>query len=72
MLSASLDKTINLWDIELYKQIRTYKGHTSYVTCVKKAPGNKIISGDWSGEIKIWNLETGERIQTINAHVKYC
>jgi WD40 repeat protein len=41
------------------------------VISVKLAPGNKLISEDTSGSIKIWDRESGEYIKTINEHTHY-
>jgi len=68
LLSASRDKTIKLWDIDTNECIKTYEGHSKLVSCVKKGPGNIIISGDVDGQIKVWNMETCECIKTINEH----
>lgn len=68
-MSSSLDGIIKIWDIESNECIQTIVSNkNSGVLCVKKAPGNIIISGCGNGLINIFDLETGECIQTINEH----
>ena len=52
--------------LESKKCIKKYEGHYYNVICVKLAPGNRLISGDVNGSIKIWNRESGECIKTIS------
>ena len=40
----------------------------NFVTSVKQATNNKLISGCYEGSIKIWDIKTSECIKTINGH----
>ncbi|TRV43164.1 MAG: WD40 repeat domain-containing protein [Microcystis panniformis Mp_MB_F_20051200_S6D] len=69
MVSGSLDKTIKLWNVETGKEIRTLKGHDSYVWSVNFSPdGKTLVSGSGDNTIKLWNLETGKEIRTLKGH----
>lgn len=56
----------NQGNISLYK---TIAGHKQDVQAVAITPDSqKIASGSFDGQIKIWNLKTGELIQALNGH----
>ncbi|MFO0979315.1 MAG: serine/threonine-protein kinase [Planctomycetaceae bacterium] len=68
-VSGSEDKTIKLWDAATGKELKTFTGHESSITCVCFSPdGTRISSGSADGVIKLWNAATGEAIRSINAH----
>ena len=43
-------------------------GHHRNVFSLKSLPLNRIASGSW-GEIKIWDLDSGACLQTLNGHL---
>lgn len=57
---------IKLWDIKSEKCIQHFIGHDDLVTSIKNVNDDKLISGDESGVIKIWKIETGQCLETIN------
>ncbi len=72
LVSGSRDKTIKLWNVETGKEIRTLKGHDSYVYSVNFSPdGKTLVSGSWDKTIKLWNVETGKEIRTLKGHDSY-
>ena len=53
------DGTIQLWDLEKLEAddaFPTATAHTSKITCLHKYD-HFLISGDASGEIKVWDFE---------------
>jgi WD40 repeat protein len=55
IISASLDKTIKIWDANSENCLQTLKGHEDSVITAKYSPdGTKIISSSRDGIIKIW------------------
>ncbi|UCH93264.1 MAG: hypothetical protein JSV88_23705 [Candidatus Aminicenantes bacterium] len=69
IISGSDDKTLKLWDVESGKEVRTFKGHNSYVNSVAFIPqGNLILSGSIDKTMKLWDLHTGEEIRTFKGH----
>jgi WD40 repeat protein len=59
---------IGIWDAQSGKLLRTLEGHTDGTGCVAFSPdGTRLASGGGdeasnSGEVKIWNAETGEQL----------
>ena len=48
------------------------QGHLAAVTSVAWSPdGCKIVSGSYDNTLKIWNVETGEYIETLSGHTHY-
>lgn len=65
--SASGDKTAKSWNLD-GKQLKTFTGHTSYVSSVAFSPDGKMIataSGDKTA--KLWSLN-GKRLRTFQGH----
>lgn len=72
--TGSADQTVKLWDARTGDELRTLSGHTDVVSGVSfSEDGQRLasVSGKYSGhvvkpgEIKIWNPESGELLQTI-------
>ncbi|RCJ36437.1 hypothetical protein A6769_17225, partial [Nostoc punctiforme NIES-2108] len=69
LASASLDKTIKLWNRETGKEISTLTGHSQLVNSVVFSPdGKTLASASWDKTIKLWNRETGKEISTLTGH----
>ena len=46
---------------------KVFKGHTNGVTCLQ-FDDQILTTGSYDSTIKIWNIETGEEIQTLRGH----
>ncbi len=58
-LSASMDKTIKLWDLVTGQCVRTIKEQQSEVLSVAFSPdGHEILSGCYNATIQLWDLTT--------------
>ena len=69
LVAAGIDDTIELWDIDAAKLWKTLRGHDERVVCLTPShDGTRLFSGYGSGAVKVWNLETGESLLTIQAH----
>ncbi|KAJ5071748.1 wd40 repeat protein [Anaeramoeba ignava] len=56
LLSSSRDQLIKLFDIRMFKEVQTYKGHEAEVVSIAWHPldENIFVSGDLNGKIKFW------------------
>ena len=56
--SASIDKTVMIWNYETEQCIYSYSGHTGLVNCLKFVPETKhIVSSSSDSTIHIWSNE---------------
>ena len=66
--SGSQDKTIIIWDAKNFVLLKTLNTNSTYgVFSLKSLTLNRLASGSYQ-EIKIWNIESGECLQTLSYH----
>lgn len=52
--------------------IRKFSGHSNEVGSLALSGDEKyLLSGDWDGEIKLWNFHTGKEIKTFTGHTNW-
>lgn len=67
--SGSDDKTIRIWNMLDYKQLKILIGHESSVESIAILQDNKyIISGSWDETIRIWDIENGKQLKILEEH----
>ena len=50
--------------------LKTFKGHTKLVTSVDIFSDNqKFASGSWDKTIKIWDMQGGKLLKTLEGHI---
>ncbi len=58
LATASLDRTIKLWDTATGQEVFTLRGHTSGVLCIAFSPdGRRIVSGSIDWTARVWDLD---------------
>jgi WD40 repeat protein len=69
LASASVDKTIKLWDPATGELRQTLEGHSDVVESVSFSPdGQLLASASYDKTIKLWDPTTGELRQTLEGH----
>jgi WD40 repeat protein len=60
LASASLDRTVKVWDWSSCREIITLRGHTDAVWTLAFSPdGERLASGGQDGAVKIWDADHG-------------
>ena len=68
IIAGGFDKTIQLLNPENGNEIRFFQGHTGRVTSVVFSSDGQFFAstgGDPDRSIRIWKVETGEQIHSI-------
>jgi WD40 repeat protein len=70
LASASLDRTVKLWDIGAGRELATLKGHGAGVLSVAFSPdGKRLASGSYDRTVKLWDAGAGQEIATLKGHI---
>jgi pre-mRNA-processing factor 17 len=75
LLSASMDHTLKIWDVQTHKKcLRTYLGHTEAVRDVGFTyDGSRFISASYDRYVKVWDTETGQCLSRHTTRkIPYC
>jgi len=69
LAGANSERTIELWDLQTNKKLRTLKGHTGRVYDVQFSPdGKRLVSGSDDRKVIIWEVATGKILYTLEGH----
>ena len=69
IVTASLDKTLKLWNAETLQCIATLDGHAEFVHCCAwSSDGRTIASGGTEKTVKLWSVETDSCVATLSGH----
>ena len=73
LLTASMDQTIQLIDLEEGSLVSKYMGHTNSVTCLLSPEGvfhpEGFLSGSDDGTIKFWKFESSDAVSELKVDV---
>jgi WD40 repeat protein len=65
VVTASDDHDLRLWRVSDGVELARMTGHTDKVRSVAIAQDGTIASGDWAGEIRLWDGKTGNFRKTL-------
>jgi WD40 repeat protein len=69
---SGVHNNIRLWDVKTRKVIAKWKGHTGVVEALCwSANGERVASGSWDGTARVWNVNSGKNILTINTRYRW-
>ena len=83
---ASEPASIGLWDVKTWQCLQTLQGHTGHpwsiafspnghtkpvVDVLYTATGDRIISCSHDQTIKLWDIHTGECLNTLEGHTSW-
>lgn len=57
------------WKLMRYS-LKTFKGHTNGVTCLQIWDDTTLATGSYDNTIKIWDLESGQEVRTLEGHTR--
>lgn len=74
--TSSRDKTVRFWNLDgrKYVESKILLGHTSFVGPLawispdEEYPEGGIVSGGMDTLVIVWDLRTGEKVQTLKGH----
>jgi WD40 repeat protein len=58
LASASVDKTVKVWDAATGQEVLTLKGHTGAVSSVAFSPDGTRLASAGAGGVKVWDATT--------------
>jgi WD40 repeat protein/serine/threonine protein kinase len=62
---------VTIWAVETGQQLRTLRGHQSWVRCVCfQADGKRLASTGPDKTVRIWDAQTGEKLLTLQGHTQ--
>ena len=64
LITASIDNTAKIWDVDSYKLLNTLTGHAGYFNSTASYTNETITTVSTDKYIRKWNLKTGEVIFT--------
>jgi len=68
VVSASVDGTLKVWELDRGCVVATFEGHTDEVTaCAVTPDGRRVVSASWDKTLKVWDLDSGRGLATFGA-----
>jgi WD40 repeat protein/serine/threonine protein kinase len=69
---ASSDGTVTLWNAAMGKLVRTFEGHTPFVTRLAFSPdGRRLASASSDRTVKVWDAATGQEALSLKGHTDW-
>ena len=69
LASASVDRSVRVWDVESGEPLATLLAHTATVGTLAFSPdGNRLASAAWDGSVVLWDTETWQPLRISGEH----
>ncbi|RKU27166.1 hypothetical protein C6497_12095 [Candidatus Poribacteria bacterium] len=69
LATGSMDTAVQLWDVVKNKKLKTFKGHTGWVTAVAISKDERYVaSGDTESIVRIWDTKEGSELAVLQDH----
>ncbi|MFX0099977.1 MAG: WD40 repeat domain-containing protein [Candidatus Hodarchaeota archaeon] len=68
LISASDDTTIKAWDTRTWKLLKTFKGHTDYVSKAAITRSGLVVSVSKDQTVRVWDFKSGKCIHVLEGH----
>ena len=69
LASASVDRSVRVWDVESGEPLATLLAHTATVGTLAFSPdGNRLASVAWDGSVVLWDTETWQPLRISGEH----
>ena len=69
IVSASLDKSIKIWNANTGDLKKTLEGHKDCIQALIVLANGNLASGSWDKTIRIWDVDTGEIRKVLAEHM---
>jgi len=69
LITASMDNSARVWDMETGKQLGILTGHTNWINSVDISPAyNRIVTGGSDKKVILWDLKTFSKLKEFEMH----
>jgi WD40 repeat protein/serine/threonine protein kinase len=68
LVTASVDGSVQVWDLDAGRQARTFKAHESGVLTLSCSRDGRLAAAGADGTINLWDLETGRPLRALEGH----
>jgi len=72
LVTASLDRTVRVWDAVTGAQLAVLYGHQAEVNSAAYSPdGRRIVSASYDRTVRIWDAASGAQVALLPGHESY-
>ena len=69
LVTGSADKSVKLWNLDTLDAVRSYRGHSDFVTAVAVTSGGTMLaSGGLDGGIRLWSPNSSRAQRRLYGH----